>query len=58
MLVLNMIDQEDNPVEIYQEELQRAIAPRLLEDYVPTFISAKYKEQCLLGEFTFEEREW
>lgn len=58
MLVLNMIDEEDNPVEVYQEELQRAIAPRLLEDYVPTFISAKYKEESFLEKFSLEEREW
>lgn len=42
MLVMNMIDEEGNDIEIYKEELQNAIDPTPLDDYYPTFISAKY----------------
>ena len=42
MLVMNMIDIEGNDIEIYKNELQSAIDPTPLDDYFPTFISAKY----------------
>ena len=47
MLVMNMIDQEDNDIDVFYEELQNVIDPTPLEDYYPTFISAKYYLQSI-----------
>jgi hypothetical protein len=35
MLVMNMIDQEGNPVEVYAEVLQAVLDPRPLENTIP-----------------------
>ena len=49
MLVMNMIDQEDNEIDVFHEELQSVIDPTPLEDYYPTFISAKYYIQSIIA---------
>ena len=47
MLVVNMIDKEGNDITVYQEELQKILGHRPLEDYYTTFISAKDKQRSL-----------
>jgi len=41
MLVMNMIDQEENSLDVYKEDLQSFIEPIPLNDFSPVFISAK-----------------
>lgn len=41
MLVMNMTDKEENPIDNFKIALQKAIDPRLLDDYYPSFISAR-----------------
>ncbi len=57
MLVMNMIDQEDNEIHIYEEELQSVIDPIPLNDYYPTFISAKYMLESINADDT-EDKEY
>ena len=47
MIVVNMIDKEGNDISVYREELQVALGHRPLDNYYPTFMSARYKEQSL-----------
>ena len=56
MLVMNMIDQEGNEIDIYQDALRSVIAPKSLDEFFPTFISAKYKEYSKDSTLDDEER--
>ena len=56
MLVVNMIDKEGNDIAVYREELQEALGHRPLENYYPTFISAKDKEISLDPQSPSERR--
>ena len=57
MVVVNMIDKEGNEITVYEEELQNALGHRRLDDYFPTFISAKDKEMSLDARQPPERRE-
>lgn len=58
MLVMNMIDQEGNEMEVYQDALRSVIAPKSLDEFFPTFISAKYKEYSMDINLDSEERRY
>jgi GTPase SAR1 family protein len=58
MLVMNMIDKEGNPIEVYEEELQAVLDPRPIEDYHPCFISADYQEKSRNPMHDKEDREY
>jgi len=57
MLVMNQIDKEENSLDVYRSELQKALDPRPLADYFPTFVSAEYKRKSLLDKYSKDEQE-
>lgn len=58
MLVMNMIDKEGNSIEVYKDELQQLLNPRLLENYNPVFISAEYENKSRQINMSSEDRDY
>lgn len=58
MLVINQIDRTENPLNVYLEDLQQFIEPRHVDDYYPSFISAKYMEKSGFPNLDDEERDY